>query len=205
MAFTGNAPNPEDFTPGGQSTADESLLVKFVLRPLEDAAESQRQGRPIFRDVEFIDIRTPGDRDPVVRRATQQDAERFPRHYAAFKNRVEGDIVEGTPLTEWPLISRSVVEELAFFNVRTVEGLVAMSDANSQNFMAINSLKEKAKQWLSEASERAKANELTEALAQRDATIEALTARLDALEAGKPEPKATKKKAAKKKASAKKE
>jgi hypothetical protein len=80
--------------------------------------------------------------------------------------------VEGTLLEEWPAISRGQVEELKFLNIRTVEQLVGLSDANAQNIMGINGLKEKAKKYL-EASEK---EATAEKFAELEAKYEALLA-----------------------------
>ena len=188
---------------------DDTLLVRFFSHPVEDKAKSAEAGRPIFVDVDHIEIRVPGSRDAVARRATQRDIQRFPRHYQAYKDRVEVP-EEGTLLAEWPLITRSMVEQLSFANVKTVEQLVAMSDQHATGFMGINKLKQQAKDWLEQTQgENAKIEELTKQLAERDEQLQALAERLDALEKPKPAPKkkATRKKATarRKKVTAKKE
>ena len=68
--------------------------------------------------------------------------------------------VEGTPLAEWPIMSRSQVEELSFHNVKTVEQLVAMSDSLASQFMGMNGLKAKAKMWLEDSEETARINKI---------------------------------------------
>ncbi len=195
--------NPQDFDQQNQRKMDEGLLVRFYIKPRPDSAETARQGRPVFKDTEYIEIRTPGKRDPIARPASGADIERFPRHYEAFKNRVNGEMVEGTPLTEWPHISRSMVEELSFFHVKTVEQLVSMSDTNAQQFMGINALRKKAKEWLEFAKEGKAAADLKEELQQRDDEIAQLKAAV--MELQKPKRRVSKKKASRKKATAKKE
>jgi len=178
---------------------DDNLLVKFYLDTVQDDAASQEQGRPIFKEVEMIDIRVPGSRNNVVRIARESDKERFPRHYAAFKNRTSMEGIEGTPLAEWPVITRSRVEELAFLNIKTVEQLANMPDSNAQQVMGFYGLKQKANEWL----EKANGIEALQAkLAERDRQMEALMARLEALE-NKPAPR--KKKVTRKQATSKKE
>lgn len=141
--------DPNRFTHAGRNEADKTLLVKFFMKPRQDKAESMAQGRPVFRDVEYIDIKIPGNRNAgACRPANDQDRARFPEHYKAFKDRVSQEINEGTPLTEWPLISRSQAEELAFFHVKTVEQLATMSDAQASKFMGLSSVRAKAKTWL---------------------------------------------------------
>lgn len=152
--------NHNDFDNGQQNKLDEQLLVKFFVKQVENKAESLKEGRPIFRDVEYIDIKVPGNRTGGASRPAQfRDKQRFPRHYEAFKSRQEMP-TEGTPLAEWPLMSRSQVEELAFYNVKTVEQLVAMTDTNAGQFMGIRALQAKAKTWLDKTDETARINEI---------------------------------------------
>jgi hypothetical protein len=192
--------NHEDFEQRNQAKQDEGLLVKFFIKPREDAVASKEKGRPIFRDVEWIDIKIPGTRDGVCRPARQKDIDRFPRHYAAFKNRTtDDDVQEGTLLKEWPLISRSQAEELSFFNVKTVEQLIAMPDSQASQFMGMNNLKAKAKEWLELSTEAKEKADLAAQLTKRDDEIAELKAAVKALQAGalkaKPKKKATAKKA----------
>jgi hypothetical protein len=136
------------FAQGREAEADAALMVKFFMREKEDTAASQEAGRPIYKDREYVEIRVPGKRDPLVcRPATAIDKTRFPRHYDMFKRRVEAP-TEGTPLAEWPQISRSMAEELSFLQVKTVEQFVQMSDGDAANIRGGLGLKEKAKDFL---------------------------------------------------------
>jgi len=188
--------NHEDFMKTNQQAQDATLLVKFELRAKLDVEATEKAGRPIYNDHEYIDIRAPGSPDNVNRPATLRDKERFPRHYSAFKNRTDGDeLMDGTPLSEWPLVNRSQVEEFAFANIKTVEQLAATSDVNGQQFMNFPSMKQKAADWLEVANKGIKAADLQKELASRDEDIAELKEQVAALiETSKPR----KKKAAKK-------
>ena len=175
------------------------LLVKFFTKSREDPAATRDAGRPVFKDVEYIDIKIPGNRrSGACRPAGEADKKRFPRHYEAFKQRTEAPI-EGTPLSEWPIVSRSMAEEMAFFHVKTVEQLASMSDTNGQNFMGINTLKAKAKAWLERSKKGADEARLTSELEKRDLKIAALEEKLNAL-ANPKTPEAPKKRVTKKRA-----
>ena len=156
-----------DFERSNQREMDRSLAVRFEYRPRPDKVATLAEGRPVYKDVLYIDIRSPGDRDPVVRPASPRDIDRFRDHYNAFMNRTKGPSDEGTPLAEWPLATRSMVEELAYFNVKTVEQLRDMSDANAQQFQGMHALRAKARAWL----ERAKDESEKAVIAEQAATI----------------------------------
>jgi hypothetical protein len=184
----------EDFDTRVQGNPDDTLLVKFEVRPKLDQTQTEKEGRPIYRDVEYVDIRVPGSPDHISRPATPHDKDRFPRHYAAFKNRTsDEEYIEGTRLDEWPLVSRSTVEELAFFGVKTVEQLASVNDANIQQRSGMASLKQKAKEWLEIANKSITASQLKAELDKRDQMIAELKAQLEA------KPKTRKKKVAEKK------
>jgi hypothetical protein len=139
-----------DFDGSKQKQLDEQLLVRFFYKTRPDAVETKRQGRPIFKEVEYIDIKVPGDRGTgVCRPARAKDRQRFPRHYAAFKNRVEAPTV-GTPLSEWARIPRSAVEQLAFANVKTDEQLATLADSYAGQIQGGNNYKKMAKDYLEE-------------------------------------------------------
>jgi len=165
----------------GPRLGDEVLLVKFFLEPVQNKAKSKEEGRPIFEDKEFVQIMVPGDKDSVViRQAFEADKARFPQHYAAFKNKT-GDILEGTPLSAWPMVTRAQVEELAFFNVRTVEQLAGMADAQAQKFMGIKQLQSLARVFLEDAGKKAPLMKMQKDLEERDATIVAMQKQMDAM------------------------
>lgn len=172
--------NHEDFQ---SNQGDETAMVRFYSKSYPDQAKTKEEGRPIFKDVDIIEIRFPGNKDFTARPVTESDKRRFPRHWEAYQARVsQEDVLEGTPLAEWPQITRSQVEELAFYNVKTVEQLVEMSDTHSQQFMGINNLRRKAQEWLDAAADGKAAAELQAELAKRDELLEQMQARMEELE-----------------------
>lgn len=171
----------ENFESRNQSAEDEKLLVKFFIRAKQDRRESIKEGRPIYKDVEYIDIKIPGSRNAGVNRpATPKDRDRFPKHYAAFKQRTEAPS-EGTPLVEWPLMTRSMAEEMAFVNIKTVEHLAASADAHISKFMGGLNIKQKALEWLEIADEEKPYLQMKAELTERDERIAKLEAKLDKL------------------------
>ena len=167
---------------------DENLLVQFFNQPIPNDVKSATEGRPIFDDTEMIRIMIPGDKDNIVTRPVHDmDRKRFARAYQHWKSTGE-EATDGTPLEQWPVVTRAQVEELKFFNVRTVEQLANVSDEHASKFMGINMLKNRARDFLDAASGTAIGTELRAQLEHKDAqiasmqeTLEALTARVEAL------------------------
>jgi len=163
----------------GRYQGDDRLLVRFYMHPAKDVAATIEAGRPIFKEVPYIHIMQPGNKESIIhRKATQMDKDRFVEHYRKFTAREDQDAIEGTPLAEWPGITRSQCEELKFYNVLSVEQLAGMSDTNAQNFRGINSLRQQAIAYLEAASDNASA----QALAEQKAINARLMERLEALE-----------------------
>ena len=163
--------NHNDFS--NTNEADKNLLVRMFTKDVQNKLESEAKGRAIFKEKTYIEIRIAGQRDAqACRPITHADKQRFPAHWEAYQKRVEPP-TEGTPLSEWAVISRTQAEELAFINVKTVEQLSTVADTNIQNFKGGYGLREKALKWLKrteiEADKRDKSemrNEIEELKAQ---------------------------------------
>lgn len=160
------------------TSQDNMLAVKFETRPVLNQLKSDEAGRPIYEDVVYITIAAPGNRDEVVRPVTELDIQRFAEGYKRFQERQEQP-QEGTPLEEWPAITRSQVEELKFLRIHTVEQLVGMADSNAQNVMGIRTLQDKARAFLEKAEDNKANDKLVAELASRDSEIEALKRMLE--------------------------
>jgi len=112
---------------------DSNLIVWFEMVAEEQGKKSQEAGRPIYEDVPYIHILIPGDKNrQVFTRVKPRHKERFPEQWAAFKNQQEV-VHEGTPLEEWPPISKSVALTYKGLEIHTVEHLAAVTDANLGN------------------------------------------------------------------------
>ena len=143
-------PNPDDFRPGA---GDDKLLVIFHMDIVKDEERSTAEGRPIWRDEEFIRIFVPGDKSNVIDRPIRPtDRARFPKQYAAFKeDRGEEAQIVGTHLRDWPMVGRAQVAEFAHFGIRTVEQLADVRDDLCQKIMGLTGLKQVAGVWLQKA------------------------------------------------------
>ena len=126
-------------------------IPRFAVKATHMPFASQQAGRPIYEDREFVEILIPGDRRAMAFEPVNEGHKsRWPREYEAFKAGREAPL-EGTPLADWPnsQLTRSRVEELAYFNIRTLEHLAAVNDAQLQNLgMGARELREAAKTFL---------------------------------------------------------
>lgn len=138
--------------------ADGRLAVKFYKYLQEDVVQTLAEGRPMFREVDYIKIVVPGDSLVEIDRAVEQmDKDRFPIQWAKYLNRVnEEGHYEGTPIAEWALVSRSQAEQLRALKFYTVESVAKAGDQHIQNIgmiagMSPYSFREKAQQFIDSA------------------------------------------------------
>ncbi len=171
--------------------SDERLLVQFSMYPHPDRDATAKEGRPMFKEVLYVMIMVPGDKDSIVHRpAWEKDFQRFPRQYQAFQNKKAQESVAGTPLRSVGFLTLGQIKELEYFNCYTVEQLANMSDANTSKFIGIQKLKQLANDFLTAAKEaapltaiRAEIEKRENELAAANNAINEQSARIKALEA----------------------
>lgn len=138
--------------------SESGALVRFYSEAVQDTVASDEAGRPIFKDQDFVQIQTPGDTKTLIERiARKQDIERFPRAWQAYKTGKEA-VLEGTPIEEWALITKSQAMELKGVGIMTVEILAETSDTHIQKLgPGYMKLKVRAGEYLDSADVDAKA------------------------------------------------
>jgi hypothetical protein len=159
---------------------DSSVYAEFYLGSILDQVESEKHGRPIYKSVDMLKMMFPGDNTrswdkpvslvPVGNRPA--DPDRFPRQWAAYKAQ-QVQTQDGTPIEQWPPISRAQALTLKGMNVHTVEQLASVSDANL-NMMGMRQLRDNAKAWLDEAESGAETIRLRNQVEALQAQIEAM-------------------------------
>jgi hypothetical protein len=154
--------------------ADSRLAVQFYKKSMKQEDASNEAGRPIFKEFDFVRIMIPGDNlTEIDTYAQESHKQRFPRQWAHYQNQTAGheDIV-GTPLDQWPQVTRSQAEELRGLKFYTVEAIADCSDQQLQRIgmvagMSPHNFRLKAKAFLNLASDSAE-------VAQREAELNAL-------------------------------
>jgi hypothetical protein len=148
---------------------DSSLYVTFYKRAVEIADETAAQGRPIYRECDFVRIMIPGNSLSEIDTIAREDHKnRFPVQWARYINtQGEASQEQGTPITEWPLVSVSQAEELRGLKFYTVESIANASDLAVQKIgmaagMSPYEFRNKAKAFLNLASETAEASKKDE-------------------------------------------
>ena len=165
------------------SNADSRLAVQFYKKSVKQDIASDEAGRPIFKEFDFVRIMIPGDNlTEIDTYAQESHKQRFPRQWAHYQNQVANhqDIV-GTPLDQWPQVTRSQADELRGLKFHTVESIADCSDQQLQRIgmvagMSPHNFRLKAKAFLNLANDSAE-------VAQREAELQALRAENDKIKA----------------------
>lgn len=155
----------------------DRCIPVFYTRAVEDKEATLKQGRPMFRDVAYVQILVPGNNKDIMDRAVkEEDKQRWPRQWAAYQNGQE-QVLEGTPLGEWPLMRPAQIAQLNAVNIRTVEQIADASDAAMQGIgMGARELQAKAKAYLASAKDSKGAEALQDEVVTLKAEVERLTA-----------------------------
>jgi hypothetical protein len=181
--------------PSDENNADSRLQVRFYKKPVHQEQESIDAGRPIYKEFDFVHICVAGDTlTEIDTYALQNHKQRFPIQWANYMNRVGANDQEvvGTPVAEWPLVSKSQAEELRAMKFFTVESIASASDQQLQRMgmaagMSPYSFRDKAKAFLNLATTSAETdkreheiNALKEELAKKDLETAKMKAETDA-------------------------
>lgn len=108
--------------------ARDTCIPIFYTTARLNGGESKREGRDIYRDVDFVQIIIPGDNNSLVDRPVlDHDKERWPRQWEAFE-RKQQVVMDGMPIDNWPMLRPHQVAECKAMAIFTVEALANIGD-----------------------------------------------------------------------------
>jgi hypothetical protein len=153
---------------------DKRLHVRFYRRAVKQTFKSEQEGRAIYKDVDYVQIHVPGDRNTMIdTEANFHYQQRWPEQWKRYKDGMDQAVV-GTPLDSLPGVTPSQTAELKAMHVHTVEQLAEMADQLAQKMMGNFALREKARKFLDASKGVADQNKRDAELAERDDRIKAL-------------------------------
>ena len=151
-------------------------LVLFYKHWKQNNKESERQGRPIGEELDYVEIRGLGQDKTVVKRAAAlADQNEYHREWGLYQRGLE-QVAEGTPLREWPVMTPEEILRLNSHSIHTIEALVAVSDAGLQEMgHGARQIQQRAKAYLEEDAPKAAAANLRVLSDEQRTEIERLT------------------------------
>jgi hypothetical protein len=136
----------------GSEATPGTIRPRFYLDPVQDDLATAREGRPMFRQMERVEMFIPGNPwTQPVHNVTDEHRARWPREYEQFRQGID-QTADGTPLEEWPVLNRAQVLELKGLQIQTIEEVATLSDAACQRAMGLRQLRMKAKAFLDDAA-----------------------------------------------------
>ena len=149
---------------------DSPPYLDFEITAVEDRGKSIEKGRKIYFDVEQVFITPMGDNKTQVIKACDEWLSHLKERlhhgmisekyyefcndsYKAWKNKRAAPVI-GTPIEEWPQVTKSQVKMILDANIRTIEDLAAAPDeALGLIGMGSRDLKRKAEIYLKSATD----------------------------------------------------
>jgi hypothetical protein len=135
------------------SRATNAPPASFLIEATLDEAKTTDKGKPVYVDVDIIEIRI--GRDILRRPVTDADKRTYAAQYLAFKKSESQEAVEGFPLSQWAAIpGKALVKEFAHYGIRTVEQLAAMTDTTLHMVGPHMGLRQLARDWVADAKQQ---------------------------------------------------
>ena len=164
-----------------QSTeGDGKLFVQFRTEAVLNPAKSTQAGRPIYDDIDMIIIRTPGSQLTSIVSQAKYYMDRFGDKYRIWKSG-QMEAASGTPLDNFPFLFNkpSLIAELKYRNIFTVEQLATLPDSAKQTVMGGHELSRMAAEWIAKSAidaDDAEKQELKAKLAKMEEQVAMLMA-----------------------------
>ena len=142
----------------GAHNPDAALVVKFYSKAVHQPFRSDKEGRPIYEDVDYIQIFTPGNQLNIIDTPVRGEHKmRFAQQWAMYQAGKGSGMEVGTPVNQWPFLSAAQAEEFRAVKFFTVEQLANASDVQLQSLGMIGGMnpmviRDRAKAFLSAAA-----------------------------------------------------
>lgn len=163
--------------------SDPRHFACFVAHQVHNEIKSKQEGRPIFETRPYFRLERAGERDVLMREATDEDKRQHPEAWRAYEEKRQ-QRPSGTPLAVLFPAHPEIVATLEFFKVYTVEQLAKISDTNMQTIgLGGREWHNKAVEFLKAAEGAQGFHALKREIEGLQATITKQTAQIAAMEA----------------------
>ena len=160
-------------------TRDE-LIPRFYTKADQDGKDIN--GNPVFRDVEYVEITFPRDRNTVVvSQVEEKHRKRWPDHYKAFTDGLQAPVA-GIPVKAVPFFGPADVENLLANGLTTIEQAATVNLKDSEVPPQLAKLVQYFKDYLTARDEDSGLNTVVAKAENLEKENIYLKKRLDALE-----------------------
>lgn len=155
---------------------DDQKFVEFDYHASLNRARSKQEGRPVYDNLIWVKIITPGEaQNQVIHRpSNDSDKLRWPSQWQAFQQGRQ-QVADGTPLELLFPAEPNIVKTLRHYNIITVEQLANLS-AHGQGAVGMGAMQyvNKAKQYVAQAEKGVNYHAFNTEMEIKDQKIEAL-------------------------------
>lgn len=174
---------------------DPVVVPFFYITTVPNPAKTKEAGRPIFDEMEMVEVRLAGERNfaphfPAHSMWIRDEGEeityamRWPDEYAQFK-RGDGQVASGTPLDELTFLTKARVSELKALKIYTVEALAALEGPNLKVLAGEGyQLKEQAQAYMDKAHGHSRITSVAAENAELKAQLEMLREQFKEFQSG---------------------
>ena len=179
-----------------QLSINDMPYVSFERgEPRENKAESRKQKRPVYEDVDYALVTPRGSKDRLKERLPEWwdklDAQvkngQLPGVWVeklreAYRRYQQGLTIpeEGTPILGWNLVPPSMQKLLIEWNIRTVEELANLTNEARHNIgMGALQMQQRAQAWLAQHQDKAPLTIEMAAVKQENAQLKDTVASLE--------------------------
>lgn len=158
------------------------IVFQFNRQPVEDQEASAAAGHPVYREVDYIKKLVPGDTSFVVHREIRREDLNDPELRKAYEHWKRGEEAptQGLPLEKWPGCTAGQALTLKAVNVRTVEELATVADANIMRLgMGFQTLRQAAQDYLAAAKDNSHITTIRHQMEEQRNQLEATRRQLE--------------------------
>lgn len=176
------------FDERGEARTDKNVpIVRFWVEAIQNKGLSEKEGRPIFKNVEMVEVIMPADRNRTLKAPAHAEAGKhngikytYAQKYAKQYERFKADqpqLVEGTPLAEAPFLDAAQRATLKALSVYTIEQLASLQGVPLKNLGPGGlEMQQKALTYMERASGSAAATAQAAEIARLKQTVADLSA-----------------------------
>ena len=135
--------------PGEAQNGNKGVIPVFFKQMVEDVAGTAKHGTPKYLEQDWVRFIMPGDKySQLVRTVSDTDKVMYAKAWDAYV-KLEDVAIDGTPLENWPSLSRAQIMGLKAMDIYSVEHVAELSDAQLQGVgMGARALRKRAQDFL---------------------------------------------------------